>query len=111
MPWLIVDGDFRSINSGFAALRAALPMSTPTDSKAVVLRKAVAHVNHLETLLNHAGIGYSAPASRDEWEAEDATMEGDDRVGDDVHRVKQERWDDQPVERVGWRRGTGDPLR
>ncbi|WVF67987.1 hypothetical protein IAT40_002749 [Kwoniella sp. CBS 6097] len=48
-----------SINSGFQALRASLPSSLPTDSKAVVLRKAVAHIAHLETVLRRSGVSYS----------------------------------------------------
>lgn len=41
----------RSINTGFASLRAALPTCHPTDSKAVVLRKAVARLQQLEQLI------------------------------------------------------------
>jgi hypothetical protein len=41
----------RSINSGFAQLRAALPTCHPTDSKAVVLRKAVSRIQQLEQML------------------------------------------------------------
>ncbi|KAL7422690.1 hypothetical protein Q5752_001981 [Cryptotrichosporon argae] len=46
-----------SINTGFEALRAALPSTSVTDSKALVLRKAVTHIAHLEALLRDAGIG------------------------------------------------------
>jgi hypothetical protein len=41
----------RSINTGFQALRKVVPSASPTDSKAVILRKAAAHIAHLETLL------------------------------------------------------------
>jgi hypothetical protein len=50
------DPSFRSINSGFQALRNALPSSIPTDSKAIILRKAVSHIQQLEGLLRRAGI-------------------------------------------------------
>lgn len=46
----------RSINTGFKALRTTLPSSVPTDSKAIVLRKAVSHILHLEDLLRQNGI-------------------------------------------------------
>lgn len=38
----------RSINTGFGALRAALPLALPTDSKAIILRKALARIEQLE---------------------------------------------------------------
>lgn len=34
-----------------------MPSSIPTDSKAIILRKAVGHITHLETLLRKHGIG------------------------------------------------------
>lgn len=40
--------DGRSINSGFTELRAVLPSALPTDSKAVILRKALARIQQLE---------------------------------------------------------------
>ncbi|ORX41133.1 hypothetical protein BD324DRAFT_43755 [Kockovaella imperatae] len=49
-----------SINSGFTSLRSVLPNSIPTDSKAVVLRKAVAHIMSLENRLRKVG-GYGPP--------------------------------------------------
>jgi hypothetical protein len=49
----------RSINSGFKALRTTLPSSLAGDSKAIVLRKAVQHINQLEDLLRQAGIAYT----------------------------------------------------
>lgn len=50
----------RSINTGFQALRKVVPSASPTDSKAVILRKAAAHIAQLETLLRTGG----QPASR-----------------------------------------------
>lgn len=50
------DATPRSINTGFQSLRTALPSSIPTDSKAIILRKAVSHITHLEALLRKAGI-------------------------------------------------------
>ncbi|WVW80971.1 hypothetical protein I302_102962 [Kwoniella bestiolae CBS 10118] len=48
-----------SINSGFQALRQAIPSSLPTDSKAIILRKAVSHITHLEDIIRRSGITYS----------------------------------------------------
>ncbi|WWC92184.1 uncharacterized protein L201_007138 [Kwoniella dendrophila CBS 6074] len=48
-----------SINSGFQALRQALPSSLPTDSKAIILRKAVSHITYLEDLVRRSGIDFS----------------------------------------------------
>ncbi|KAK4688636.1 hypothetical protein P7C73_g1482, partial [Tremellales sp. Uapishka_1] len=47
-----------SINKGFQTLRDALPSAIPTDSKAIVLRKAVTHIQQLESLLAKAGLMY-----------------------------------------------------
>jgi len=54
-------------------LRTAFPSSIPTDSKAIILRKAVLHINHLEGLLRDAGIGYAGPPTptRGDWGEED----------------------------------------
>ena len=54
----------RSINSGFTALRGVLPSSIPTDSKAVVLRKAVAHIVALESRLRKAGVNVGTTGAR-----------------------------------------------
>ncbi|KAK8850433.1 hypothetical protein IAR55_004351 [Kwoniella newhampshirensis] len=48
-----------SINTGFQALRTTLPSALPTDSKAIILRKAVAHITHLEMILRRSGVSYS----------------------------------------------------
>jgi hypothetical protein len=51
---------FRSINTGFTALRHNVPNATQNDSKAVILRKAAQHITYLEQLLYKAGIAFSA---------------------------------------------------
>lgn len=61
MHYAWISTDDRSINSGFNALRSALPNSIPTDSKAIVLRKAVTHITQLENLLRKAGIAVTGP--------------------------------------------------
>ncbi|OCF31743.1 hypothetical protein I316_06550 [Kwoniella heveanensis BCC8398] len=74
-----------SINSGFQALRASLPSSLPTDSKAIVLRKAVAHIAHLESVLRRSGVNYSqSPPGQvaEPWEV--------DRDEDEDREVKWE---------------------
>lgn len=43
--------DARSINTGFAGLRAATPSANEADSKAVVLRKATVYIQRLEEML------------------------------------------------------------
>ncbi|WWC98700.1 hypothetical protein V866_005593 [Kwoniella sp. B9012] len=48
-----------SINSGFQALRQAIPSFLPTDSKAIILRKAVSHITHLENIIRRSGLTYS----------------------------------------------------
>lgn len=53
----------RSINSGFQALRATLPTSLTTDSKAVILRKAVSRISYLEGLLQKNNISFSNDAA------------------------------------------------
>ena len=99
----------RSINSGFNALRTALPNSIPTDSKAIVLRKAVSHIGHLESLLRKSGINMAGahnsssggsvltPASWDEeGGAELGEGEGDD---DDLEMdvdEKRGKWEEKP---------------
>ncbi|CAD6580547.1 MAG: hypothetical protein TREMPRED_002774 [Tremellales sp. Tagirdzhanova-0007] len=78
-----------SINSGFAALRVALPSAISTDSKAIILRKAVAHITHLEGLLREAGIGYAGPSAREEW-VEDEDMDMEEAEAERQEEVKQE---------------------
>ena len=46
----------RSINVGFQNLRQALPTAIAADSKAIILRKAVAHIHYLEDALRRQGI-------------------------------------------------------
>lgn len=60
----------RSINSGFQALREALPTSLSTDSKAVILRKAVSRISYLEGLLQKNNISFSdaGSSSAGSWE-------------------------------------------
>ncbi|WVQ70585.1 hypothetical protein IAR50_000104 [Cryptococcus sp. DSM 104548] len=48
-----------SINSGFQALRTTVPTTSATDSKAIILKKAVAHINHLEGLLKRHNIEFT----------------------------------------------------
>nr|ODN96122.1 hypothetical protein L204_03813 [Cryptococcus depauperatus CBS 7855] len=48
-----------SINLGFQSLRGSIPSSLPTDSKAVVLRKAVAHIGFLEDLLRQHNVEFT----------------------------------------------------
>ncbi|WWC65148.1 uncharacterized protein I303_107762 [Kwoniella dejecticola CBS 10117] len=83
-----------SINSGFQALRQALPSSLPTDSKAIILRKAVSHIAHLENIVRRSGITYStSPPGRmvDNWSNEEGRGDlGDDDEGDPRGRVKWE---------------------
>lgn len=59
-----------SINSGFQALRATLPTSLSTDSKAVILRKAVSRISYLEGLLQKNNISFSdaGTSSAGSWE-------------------------------------------
>ncbi|BEJ16428.1 hypothetical protein CspHIS471_0510330 [Cutaneotrichosporon sp. HIS471] len=45
-----------SINTGFQSLRNALPSAIPTDSKAIILRKAVSHIKQLEEAMRKHGI-------------------------------------------------------
>ncbi|WRT70587.1 uncharacterized protein IL334_007585 [Kwoniella shivajii] len=76
-----------SINSGFQALRQALPSSLPTDSKAIILRKAVAHITHLESIVRRSGLPYSQspPGPMTDWgPSEEARDDEDD------NRVKWE---------------------
>lgn len=61
----------RSINSGFQALRAALPTSLTTDSKAVILRKAVSRISYLEGLLQKNNISFSNGATNSGGSCED----------------------------------------
>ncbi|WVN89660.1 uncharacterized protein L203_104890 [Cryptococcus depauperatus CBS 7841] len=51
--------DKMSINLGFQSLRGSIPSSLPTDSKAVVLRKAVAHIGFLEDLLRQHNVEFT----------------------------------------------------
>lgn len=60
-----------SINSGFQALRAALPTSLTTDSKAVILRKAVSRISYLEGLLQKNNISFSNGATNSGGSCED----------------------------------------
>lgn len=63
-----------------------IPSATPTDSKASILRKAVAHIQKLERVMSQAGVSYSPPGA--EWAdgAERAASGAMDRVpsGDDL---------------------------
>lgn len=79
--------DNRSINTGFQNLRNAIPFSIATDSKAVVLRKATAHIQHLEFLLRRAGVPYVPPP--DGWDG----MGTPGTLGPDGYRgpIKRER--------------------
>jgi len=43
----------RSINTGFVGLRQVVPSASITDSKAVILRKAAAHIKQLEAMLSN----------------------------------------------------------
>lgn len=94
----------RSINTGFQALRKVVPSASPTDSKAVILRKAAAHIAQLETLLrtgDQTAARQSQALSLEQDElmgsASDsgAELEDDDDVGSDGDRrepvVKAER--------------------
>ncbi|KAK1922990.1 hypothetical protein DB88DRAFT_511561 [Papiliotrema laurentii] len=93
-----------SINTGFAALRTALPNSVPTDSKAIILRKAVSHISHLESLLRKAGINSSSgsaapvltPSSWDEDGDRVDGVEGDVGIEDDGDvEMDKGKWEDE----------------
>ena len=77
--------DDRSINSGFASLRQALPTCHPTDSKAVVLRKAVARIEQLEKL-----IGQEPRRNKNPRPSESPEMEYD-------HRGRYDDWEEPRV--------------
>lgn len=47
----VFGADVRSINTGFVGLRQVVPSASITDSKAVILRKAAAHIKQLESML------------------------------------------------------------
>ena len=47
----------RSINTGFVGLRQVVPSASITDSKAVILRKAAAHIKQLEAMLSNRQTG------------------------------------------------------
>lgn len=66
----------RSINSGFQALRKVVPSSSPTDSKAVILRKAAAHIAHLDAIIRNGSHSAISPD-------EDEIMLSDDVPGDE----------------------------
>lgn len=83
----------RSINTGFQALRVALPSAIPTDSKAIILRKAVSHITRLEALLHKAGI-------RANEEDEDVTMSETTGGVRDLTVEMDGKWDDLQVEDV-----------
>lgn len=58
--------DRRSINTGFQSLRNALPSAIPTDSKAIILRKAVSHIKHMEDAMRKHGISLSDSSPEDD---------------------------------------------
>lgn len=88
------DTNTRSINTGFQALRVALPSAIPTDSKAIILRKAVSHITRLEALLAKAGI------KADEGDDEDVTMREATGAVRDLSVQMDGKWDDVLVEDV-----------
>lgn len=61
-----LSADIRSINTGFQSLRNALPSAIPTDSKAIILRKAVSHIKQLEDAMRKHGINLADTAEDDE---------------------------------------------
>lgn len=82
-------------------MRAALPRSTPTDSKAIILRKAVSRIKYLEAALRNAGITSADPPSREEWgeevgEGDVDMLEGEEGKGSE----------DEPDEGVRKRSGS-----
>jgi hypothetical protein len=102
----------RSINSGFQSLRNALPGALPTDSKAIILRKAVEHIKHIEGMLHKAGVnpntnaggsatsGGSGPAlTPSSWDEDGEEGRGDVDMED---REPRGKWDDE-------RRSGNDP--
>lgn len=82
-----------SINSALQALHKALPTSIPTDSKAIILLKAVSHIQHLEGLLRRSDISLSLAdmawaefpdlefPTEEEWRRIDRVGGGDDPKG------------------------------
>ena len=84
--------DYRSINAGFTSLRGVLPSAVPTDSKAVVLQKAVAHIMTLESRLRkaRAGAGIQGPSGSplaSSWKDSDLDM-GDGTPYDDKSNLR-----------------------
>lgn len=75
-------------------MRKVVPSASPTDSKAVILRKAAAHIAQLETLLRTGGQASARPKTlsleQDELmgSASDsgADLEDDDDAGSDGDR-------------------------
>ncbi|WVR08507.1 hypothetical protein IAU60_005562 [Kwoniella sp. DSM 27419] len=80
-----------SINTGFQALRVALPSSLPTDSKAIILRKAVAHITHLENILRGSGVAY--PDSPSSNRAVESPSWADER--EDESEEREVKWEEE----------------
>jgi hypothetical protein len=81
-----------SIKSALQALHKALPTSIPTDSKAIILLKAVSHIQHLEGLLRRSDISLSLADvtwaefpdlefTTEEWRQRERVGGGDDPKG------------------------------
>jgi hypothetical protein len=92
----------RSINTGFVGLRKVVPNASVTDSKAVILRKAAAHIIHLEAIIQSRqsegqaayedGRARSAEASDSQYR--ENSENGEDSTGSselESHDVKMER--------------------
>ena len=70
----------RAINAGIDAIRHAVPSGTESDSKAIILEKAVEYISHLESLLQDARVrgatDYRRPPSEEESLLQDARVRG-----------------------------------
>ena len=86
-----------------------MPNAIPTDSKAIILRKAVSHIHHLEGLLRKAGInpgGSKGPVlTPSSWDEEGERADGgeeEDENGD--VEMEKEKWDDERDEEKNYGR-------